>query len=295
MAGGGPSDGVQPEYNRRRQRAAQVLASRLSPVATGRVLRSPLREAEHFLALLAGRGAGTGWAFERELLAATQQVFRPAPVFFDVGAHTGKWATGMQKRFPEASIFLFEPSPGAVGRLRNAQTERWVVLPVAVGANAGRASFRIASGRQVDSSASLYERRDGSFANRSYTPIDVEVTTIDDTIAERGLPFVDFIKMDIEGAELAALEGAAGALSDNRIGALSFEFGSGNLNSRTFFLDFWALLSPTFRLWCVTPGGRFVEITNYDEDLEYFRGVSNYVARLRHHPYETGSMSTTPR
>lgn len=37
-------------------------------------------------------------------------------------------------------------------------------------------------------------------------------TTIDDTVRELGIPRVDFIKMDIEGAELNALKGAEGSI-----------------------------------------------------------------------------------
>ena len=40
---------------------------------------------------------------------------------------------------------------------------------------------------------------------------------------------------------LEALKGAANSLASGMIKALAFEFGSGNLNSRTFFRDFWDL------------------------------------------------------
>ena len=36
----------------------------------------------------------------------------------------------------------------------------------------------------------------------------MELTTIDDFVREKNIPKVDFIKMDIEGAELDALKGA---------------------------------------------------------------------------------------
>jgi FkbM family methyltransferase len=44
----------------------------------------------------------------------------------------------------------------------------------------------------------------------------VETTTIDETLAKLGLPRVDFIKMDIEGAELDALRGAEGSIRKHR-------------------------------------------------------------------------------
>jgi hypothetical protein len=39
--------------------------------------------------------------------------------------------------------------------------------------------------------------------------VQVPLTTIDKIVAELGLPRVDFIKMDVEGSEVNALQGAA--------------------------------------------------------------------------------------
>ena len=87
--------------------------------------------------------------------------------------------------------------------------------------------------------------------------------------------------MDLEGHELFALNGATTALKLGYIKALSFEFGAGNVNSRTFFRDFWELLTPLgFELRRICPGGVTVPVREYYEDLEFFRGVSNYVGIL---------------
>jgi len=59
-----------------------------------------------------------------------------------------------------------------------------------------------------------------------------------------------------------------------------FEFGAPNIYSRTFFSDFWDLLTADgFRLDRILPGGRLLRIDSYSEELEHFRGVSNYLAR----------------
>ncbi|MGA9987446.1 MAG: hypothetical protein WBP69_06675, partial [Terriglobales bacterium] len=82
------------------------------------------------------------------------------------------------------------------------------------------------------------------------------------------------------GAELAAFRGTARSFSRGAIGALSLEFGSGNMNSRTFFRDFWDFLTGYgFEIYRVLPGGNILQIDEYYEDLEYFRGASNNLCK----------------
>ena len=53
----------------------------------------------------------------------------------------------------------------------------------------------------------LITQKSGAAPN-SVNEITINMTTIDDFVQERGLSRLDFIKLDIEGSELAALEGA---------------------------------------------------------------------------------------
>jgi hypothetical protein len=46
--------------------------------------------------------------------------------------------------------------------------------------------------------------------------VRVETITLDDFVKRNGLPKVDFLKMDIEGAEFAALNGAANTIRLHR-------------------------------------------------------------------------------
>lgn len=82
------------------------------------------------------------------------------------------------------------------------------------------------------------------FDDRKYSEEEIETITIDEFMEQNDIPVVDFMKMDIEGHELVALKGARRAIHQKRIKALTFEFGSGNVNSRTFFHDFWDILHP---------------------------------------------------
>ena len=120
------------------------------------------------------------------------------------------------------------------------------------------------------------------FRDLNYTTVEVEVSTIDQVIESQTIDFVDFMKMDAKGHELFALRGARQSLASRKIGALSFEFGCGNINSRTFFRDFWELLTGAgFSIWRIAPSGKDVPVRDYYEDAEYFRGATNYVAELK--------------
>jgi len=115
----------------------------------------------------------------------------------------------------------------------------------------------------------------------NFDEVTVNIITIDEVVEREGIQSIDFMNMDVEGHELAVLRGAKKSLDAGIIKALSIEFGACNLNSRTFFYDFWDLLIPLgYRFYRITPGGTLLKVDEYYEDLEYFRAATNYIAVL---------------
>jgi FkbM family methyltransferase len=258
-------------------RLAKTAAKPLSRIVCSSLLYKPVRLAEAYLNFLIGKGSGAGWDLQSEVRAASRWIRRPNPVLFDVGANVAGWTENMLVRFEGAQAFLFEPSPGCQAIIGEKKLARATLLPCALGDKPGQAPYYFSSA--TDGSASLHVRHDTPFSDLKYQAITVQVRTLDEIIESLKLSFVDFMKMDIEGHELYALRGAQQALAAGKIGALSFEFGCGNINSRTYFRDFWDLLTGAgFTLWRITPAGKEIPVSNYYEDQEYFRGATNYVA-----------------
>ena len=262
---------------------AKSAAKPLSRIVCSRWLYKPARVADAYLNFLMGKGAGTGWDMAEEIRAAVARIRRPQPIVFDVGANVGNWSQALQQRIPNAKIYMFDPSPGCQAAIREKKLPGTVLIPYALGESTGGATYYSSS--PTDGTASLHPRHDSPFQDFNYEATTVKVTTIDQVLEAEKIDFVDFMKMDIEGHESFALRGARGALAARKIGALSFEFGSSNVNSHTFFRDFWEILREAgFSISRITPAGKDVPLDDYYEDEEYFRGVTNYVAELKPAP-----------
>ena len=65
------------------------------------------------------------------------------------------------------------------------------------------------------------------------------ITTGDTYMAEHGLTRIDFLKIDVEGAELSVLNGFGGAFRRKAIDVVQFEYGQVNLRTRVFLENFW--------------------------------------------------------
>jgi hypothetical protein len=95
-----------------------------------------------------------------------------------------------------------------------------------VGAAAGKARFYLTAGRDASSLLGA----DYAHAPESYRKMltveeekEVEVITLDDFSREQQIERIDILKMDIQGGEYAALEGAAKLLSRGQIGLIYLE------------------------------------------------------------------------
>jgi FkbM family methyltransferase len=258
------------------------LAKRAAPVLARVAPQRIISLAEIYLEILQGRGAGTGWDLLGET-AAVGSVVRGTkrPVVFDVGANRGQWATGIYEHMRDSDpiFYLFEPQTSCQEHLTRLPIPNKTIIRAAVADQPGEAT--ISGAAPGSGSASLYERHETYFDDMTAYQEQVPVVTLDTVIRDHNVARVDLLKLDIEGAELAALRGSHDSLQAGMVSAIQFEFGSANIYSRTFFRDFWEMLTPLrYQVSRVLPGGRLLPVSAYSEELEHFRGVSNYIAVL---------------
>lgn len=125
--------------------------------------------------------------------------------FIDAGACYGDTALWMAASSRDARVHAFELMPG-----------NRTVLAANLALNPKlRNRIVVCDAPLSDKSGEMYYVRDGragaaiSQDADDFTPVaTVESLSIDDYVADNGLPSVDFIKMDIEGSEYDALLGA---------------------------------------------------------------------------------------
>lgn len=234
-----------------------------------------------YLDLLVGKGYSSAWDNGEEKAAGRviRKLTANSPIIIDCGGNRGRWTEGVRHVLGSDSgrWIIIEPAKECVDILR--QLSNVEVIEAAAGEVP--AMMKLYSNAEASGWASLHQRSDTLAQGVKFTARDVPVVTLDSVIETLGLERIDFLKMDLEGHELFALKGAIVALNARKVRALSFEFGAANVNSRTYFRDFWNLLTSLgFGLWRICPGGSITKIKEYYEDLEFYRGATNYVAIL---------------
>jgi FkbM family methyltransferase len=133
---------------------------------------------------------------------------RPGDCFYDVGAHTGFFAL-IASRFVGTSgkIVAFEPDPDNAATLKanmakNDVTQLTLVEAV-VWSSPGEVTFQRALGASNRTQGQIMTE-----PNPRLEQIMVPAIRLDDFIFEEGNPIPQLIKMDVEGAEWGALQGA---------------------------------------------------------------------------------------
>ncbi len=200
---------------------------------------------------------------------------RNAKVIFDVGANVGTWTRLAHAYSPEAEIYAFEPFAQAFNELSAMPFSDTVhYYNVAL----GNAPEKKNLFTYVESSAfnSLYPRQLGI----ETSSVSVDVTTVDLFCAAHAIQSIDFLKIDVEGAELAVLQGAHDMIAQGRIKVVQFEYGGTYIDAHILLKDVFEFFAHTpYQLYKVFPE-QIVPLTQYDPGLENFQ-YANYAALLK--------------
>lgn len=151
--------------------------------------------------------------YESFELALISRLARGAKVVFDIGANIGWYSLHIARQEPQARVYAFEPVPTTHERLlvnlsRNAAGER--VIPVRDGlADAPGAFDMFVPATSGSPAASLNELHPAEGSRR----VACRFTTLDEFVAANAVDRLDFLKCDVEGAELRVLKGGTKTLA----------------------------------------------------------------------------------
>ncbi len=120
-------------------------------------------------------------------------------VLVDLGANIGLATLSIVSRFPDVRAVCVEPHPENAQLLRHnlrCLGDRATVIEAAVSDHSGHLDLAVAA-----------EHYNASVVRGSSEVVRVRALTVEEVMSEAGISFIDVLKMDIEGAELALLEG----------------------------------------------------------------------------------------
>ncbi len=160
-------------------------------------------------------------AYEPAVYGEWAAALRPGMCVVDVGAHYGFFSLAAARRVgPGGHVFAFEPSPATVAVLQehvrlNAWEGRVTVVPMVAGDRDGEVSF-FTYGTSMAASLGRANVKDlNPERPKEVREERLPSTTLDTFCRSRGVT-PGLLKIDVEGAELLVLRGAAGLLAGAR-------------------------------------------------------------------------------
>lgn len=202
-------------------------------------------------------------------------------IIFDVGANVGNYSQKIVKEFTSINfqLYSFEPSKETFFELKKSLKNIPDLKLYNIGFGEESGIKTLFYNKKKSGLASMYNRRLSHFGIKMNLTELIELKTLDNFCEENKIKKIDFLKLDVEGNEFNVLEGAKKMINRNEIRIIQFEFGGCNIDSRTYFQDFWYLLSPKYRIYRILKND-IVEIPKYKEVNEIFV-TTNYLAILR--------------
>ena len=148
-------------------------------------------------------------------------------VIFDIGGFDGCSVKKYQKQFPNSIIYSFEPSPINYLKLKKMESEKVKTFNLGLSSKKGKETFFT---NQLSATNSLLpfckgvkNKWGGLEGLTTIDSIQCEFITLDEFIEENQIYIIDFLKIDVQGAEFKVLEGAKNTLNKKKIAVIQME------------------------------------------------------------------------
>jgi FkbM family methyltransferase len=199
-------------------------------------------------------------------------------VFFDIGANGGFFTVAAAKKIGSSGhVYAFEPSPRErallVHNIKINNLTNVTVLPFAVGDKNENIKFVLAEDGALNS---IKETNHPS--QKPESEIEVKMVTLDWFVRENNIQKINFIKIDVEGAEKIAFEGSQEILSSinpmilfeaNQFTSTAFGYSKQDL--------FDCLCKHNYAISTWTKNGALTPIVNL-EDKDIAKKYNNFLA-----------------
>jgi len=245
------------------------------------VIQKVLSKFVFVLQYLMGFGSGTdaNSSGERAIFRVLEKK-KSSYCIFDVGANKGQFLDLALRECATScyKIHCFEPSLSTFEILLNRKKELSNVIFNNLGLGENNSEVRLYYNSEGSGLASLTKRRLDHFNIDFEKSEVVKIISLDFYCKQNNITHIDLLKIDVEGHELDVLRGASEMLKRNAIDAISFEFGGCNIDTKTYFQDFWYFfLDKNMKIYRITPSGYLSRVDSYTESCEQFR-TTNYIA-----------------
>jgi len=200
-------------------------------------------------------------------------------VFFDCGANIGDYTKEAARNFEKLNIHCFEPSFETFNQLKANTKEIKNITYNNLGVGDEKKEVVLYKSSEISALASMYQRNLDYLNIKLDKQETINIITLDEYCESNQIQYIDFLKLDIEGNEYAAFNGAMNLIKGKRIKYIQFETGGCNIDSKIFWKDIYYLLEPYYNLYRIVSDG-LMPFDKYSEIDEIFV-YCNYFAELK--------------
>jgi FkbM family methyltransferase len=207
-------------------------------------------------------------------------IIKEKDVVFDIGANVGSWSKYVLLKSDKIFLNSFEPVKSTYDILcKNFINTNVKCYNYAVSKNnEDKVFYFYGPTLQLSELSTLYKRGDDveNKFNLKHHKINVKCITVDTFCKDNNINYIDFLKIDTEGAELDVLEGSYEMINNDKVKYIQFEYGGCYLDSNQTLKVAFDLLQLKYNIYRILSGG-LLHLEKWNNKYENYL-YSNYLA-----------------